>query len=360
MTNSLKLHIDRISAAISEWLHPGNFELMEAIDRTVNEKLFSFSDIKHQILALKSATRRSELEKWAKRSGLIENSLGGKRVLCLHAGNIPLVGFQDLLAVLLTGGHYVGKISNKDPYLLPTFLNKAKKHRLLPGSQWNTNLQELTASKVHAVLFAGSMDTADIIRAKLRGLGLTEEKTPHLMRTSHFSIAYIPETTGKTMEDLTEAVFRYGGSGCRSVAMVVSPHGLKSIKCEFTDYIERFWLNHPQQQKPPASLFHRFAFNKATGIEQAWLDDFLIEENQEHPNQKFILYWIQGSFQKFENVASMYQNGLQSLYSTANYIGTSLGRYTIEPLSQAQNPPIWWKPDQVDSIRWLQEKVAVL
>ena len=41
----------------------------------------------------------------------------------LHAGNLPLVGFQDVLAVLLSGAGYAGKLSRKDPWLIASFFD---------------------------------------------------------------------------------------------------------------------------------------------------------------------------------------------------------------------------------------------
>ena len=41
----------------------------------------------------------------------------------INAGNVPLVGLQDLLAVLVCGHSYVGVLSKKSPYLLPAFVN---------------------------------------------------------------------------------------------------------------------------------------------------------------------------------------------------------------------------------------------
>ena len=39
------------------------------------------------------------------------------------AGNIPLVGFHDLLCVLLSGNNALIKLSSDDQLLLPEFLN---------------------------------------------------------------------------------------------------------------------------------------------------------------------------------------------------------------------------------------------
>jgi hypothetical protein len=357
--SDLENKISAISNTVEEWLRPDNADLKQAIERTVDEGLFSFEDIKHRILVLKQSLRHAHLQTWAEKSDLRFNSLAGKNVLCLHAGNLPLVGIQDLLAVVMTGACYTGKISRKDPCLLPTFLKILRDNGLLPeGSLWNTQISDLKARRTDALLFAGSRNSVGNVYEELHSLKLISPGTPSLMRTAHFSVAYITDTLPRTMEDLTEAVFRYGGAGCRSVAVVVAPFHLNSQKCSFTDYVEAFWLSNPQHEKPPDSLRHRFAFNKAMEIPQAWLQDFLIEETLSKPEEKFVLHWVQGDIESFRNVIESVQPGLQSVYSTAEYIGRRVGDFRIEPLSEAQSPPVWWKPDQMDTIEWLQNRVG--
>ncbi len=356
--SKLKSHIDNISKTVDDWLHPDNTELKEAIDRTVDEGFFSFEDVKHQMLVLKNSLTKENLEKWAAKSDLMPGSLKDKRVLCLHAGNIPLVGIQDLLSVVMTGGEYAGKISKKDPYLLSTFLNKLTENHIVEGQSWSLDLNDFENKRSDGVLFAGSEASAENVESKLKSLEIITENTPKLMRTAHFSIAIITDNDPQTMEDLTEAVFRYGGTGCRSVAIVIAPFYLDSEKCSFTDYVESFWLKNPQHEKPSESLFYRYAYNKALGIPQAWLNDFLIEEKHGRPHEKFLLQWVTGDFRTLEKLVENSHDGLQSVYSTANHIGREVYGYPIEPLSLAQSPPIWWKPDQVDTIQWLQKKVA--
>ncbi|TVQ02151.1 MAG: hypothetical protein EA359_12450 [Balneolaceae bacterium] len=356
--NSTDQHISNIADAITEWLQPDNFTLREAIDNTVNGGYFGFEDVKHRILTLKSTLKKGDLHTWAQRSGLRLNSLENKKILCLHAGNLPLVGIHDLLAVVMTGGTYIGKLSRKDPYLLPSLINKLELHKLIENAQWAGRLDKLAGgSPADALLFSGSGKSVKNVEDRLSELMLISGSTPKLIRTANFSIAFITDNNPETMQDLTEAVFRYGGSGCRSVAIVVAPFHLNSEKCSFTDYIESFWLNNPQFNKPPKSLEYRYAYNHAMKIPQAWLQDFLIEENLDIPQEKYILHWVKGDFNTLENVVSRFGNGLQSVYSTSGFIGKKAGPYIIEPLSQAQSPPIWWKPDQTDTITWLQNEL---
>lgn len=329
--------------------------MKEAIERSVSESLFSFQDIKHRILALKASLTNKQLHHWASLSGLNEGSMRGKRVLCLHAGNLPLVGIQDLLAVILTGGTYVGKLSGKDPYLLNSLLVKLKEHGIGEDSLYDTNLENFKGNKADFVLFAGSEKSIQTVNKKLLELDIMNSDTPLLIRTSHYSVAWIHDQSPETMKPLMEGILRYGGKGCRSVAVVVAPFSFTSNSCNLTDYVESFWIKNPQHQKPSPSLYHRYALNKAVGIPQIWLDDFLIEETLKIPDENFVVQWITGGEDELKEVIHMSRGGLQSIYSTDSFAGEMFDNNVIEPLEEAQNPPIWWRPDGVDTIAWLQK-----
>lgn len=265
-----------------------------------------------------------------------------------------MVGIQDLLAVMLTGGRYVGKFSKKDPYLLVSLLDKFTEHGIGKHFIYDTYLECLKSISADAVLFSGSESSVETVKNKLQKLSIIEKTTPLLIRTAHFSVAWIHDQNPETMNQLMNAVFRYAGKGCRSVAVVVAPFSFTSNSCNFTDYVESFWIKNPQKVKPPVSLYHRYAMNKAVGIPQIWLDDFLIEEDLKKPDSNFVLQWIEGGEDELKEIIKMNKSGLQSIYSTDRYIGTEIENIVIESLDEAQNPPIWWRPDGIDTITWLQ------
>ncbi len=352
----LQSRIDTLLDVFNNWLTDDNDHLRRAIAQTVEEEYFAFHDIKFSLNALKGTLNRTALEEWVKRSGIRnDNDARSENVLCLHAGNLPLVGFQDALAVLISGARYTGKISRKDPYLLPTFLNEVKKTGTWSSIdvQWSHRLDDLEDMQNDAILFAGSEDSVTGVRRAIEDLNLKKRDTRFLIRTAHFSIAYLDNTEEKHMKDLVEGVFRYGGKGCRSVAIVVSPFSLNSIKCELTDYIETFWLENPQFEKPKAKLKQRFAYNKAIERPQAWLDDFLLQEGGLEMDQDFICYWVQGEEEKVQELADRFNGQLQSIYITEPDVTIPGHSYNVEYLSDAQRPPIFWKPDGTDVLKWL-------
>lgn len=358
--NDRNMDIDRrlniLMEAVDNWLNPENEYLSRAIDQTVQEGYFAFHDIKHSLLTLKDTVTAEYLERWIKNTGA-DSGIPGKNVLCLHAGNLPLVGLQNVLAVLLSGGRYMGKISRKDPYLLPTFLNEVKKTSEWSSVdvQWIHNLDDIEGLQSDAILFTGSGESVPGVKEAIHRLNLGHESTRYLIRTAHFSIAYLDNRKPEHMENLVEAIFRYGGKGCRSVAIVVSPFELDEIKCDLTDYIESFWLDHPQHEKPQPSLGFRYAYNKSVNRSQSWLDNFLIQQGGFELDQDFICYWSVGGPEKIAELAETFSEQVQSIYITGDNIKIPGIEKRTEMLSAAQHPPIDWKPDGIDTLEWLLE-----
>ena len=208
--------------------------------------MFSFEDIKFQIRTLKQNIDSGQITEWAKRAGLSDSNHSiGKKVLCLHAGNLPLVGFQDALGTILSGAHYFGKLSRKDPWLLPTFLERLKETNLEPEITYSIDINTFSNLGADKMLFAGSESSIGPVREALDQIRAIKPNGEWVIRRAKFSIAYIDSEEPGIIEDLVEAIFRYGGRGCRSVAVVVSPTRFSKLKCHFQDYVEAFWLKNP-------------------------------------------------------------------------------------------------------------------
>jgi len=352
----LEKRIDTILEATDNWLRSDNHYLMDAIDRTVREGYFSFEDIKYAIKAIKKSINKTAIEEWVERAGITDDQdASSQNILCLHAGNLPLVGFQDAFSTLLSGARYTGKISRKDPYLLPTFLNEVKKTAVWTDMdvQWTHRLHDFEDMPHDAIIFAGSESSVPGVKDAIQKWNLVKQDARYLIRTAHFSMAYVDRKDERTMQDLVEGVFRYGGKGCRSVAIVVSPFSLDEIKCEFTDYIESFWLENPQHEAPAPKLKQQYAYNKAIERSQAWLDYFLLQEGGLELDQDFVCYWVQGEESTVAELADQYSDQLQSIYVPHPDIEIRGWEERTEYLSDAQQPPISWKPDGVDTLEWL-------
>jgi hypothetical protein len=352
----LQDRLKSLLSAIENWLHSDNPYLKNAKQKTVEEGYFNASDVEFALNTLKKTINRKALEEWVDLGGLADNcDARGQNELCLHAGNIPLVGIQDVLAVLLSGASYTGKISRKDPYLLPVFLNEVKKTSDWGSAnvQWSHQLRDFEGMRDDCILFSGSEDSIPGVMKSLNHLNLKQLETRLLARTAQFSLAYFTDDTPENLRNLTEAILRYGGKGCRSVAGIISPFSLDEKAEGLAHSAQKFWKDNPQHQKPPEKLRQQFAYNKAVKHSQVWLQDFLIQEGVPDFSMDFTCFWVQGREQEAARLAKQFGKQIQSIYVTNNETKIPGYEGKTEMLSNAQQPPIFWKPDGVDVLRWL-------
>jgi hypothetical protein len=356
--SDIQIRIDTLLEATQNWLSDDNVYLKDAIDQTVREGYFSFEDVNFAIEAIKKGISASAIKGWVDRAGLDDGPEAFlKNVLCLHAGNLPLVGFQDAFASLLSGARYTGKISRKDPYLLPTFLNEVKKTDLWSDRdvQWTHRLDDFEGMQHDAIIFAGSESSVPGVKKAIKDLNLAKDDAQFLIRTAHFSMAYLDRKDEQTMQELTEAIFRYGGRGCRSVAVVVSSFSLDEMKEKLKEHIKRFWLDNPQHEYLAPNLKQQFAYNKAVERDQLWLEYFLLQEGGLELDLDFSCYWVSGDESTIASLAERFDDQLQSVYVTDSEAAISGLDQEITLLKNAQQPSLSWKPDGVDTLAWLRD-----
>lgn len=155
------------------------------------------------------------LEKWLSDYDLSKNKT--KKVAIIMAGNIPLVGFHDFLATLITGNSVLVKLSSNDAHLLP-FISRYLKHI---GSSLEGMIDFTEARMEHfdVVIATGSDNTSRYFEHYFG-------KYPNIIRKNRNSVAVL--TGNETKEQLAalgEDIFRYYGLGCRSVSKLYVPEG---------------------------------------------------------------------------------------------------------------------------------------
>ncbi|HPW66325.1 MAG TPA: acyl-CoA reductase [Salinivirgaceae bacterium] len=166
----------------------------------------------------------------------IEFAKNPKTIGLIMAGNIPLVGFHDFLAVLLTGHKAIVKLSSKDTILLPTLVSNLEKDypEIIKRIYF---VQEMTNS-LDALIATGTNNTMNYFSYKYG-------QTPSILRGSRSSVAILTgKETAKQIEELTKDICLYFGMGCRSVAKIYMPDekSIKQIQDSLSAY---YWMtNH--------------------------------------------------------------------------------------------------------------------
>jgi hypothetical protein len=336
-----------IIRTVKIWLEPDNPFLQEAINKTVSEGLFSEHDVPHQLNVLRENIENEDIQEWVKKVGLDDHkNARDKKVLCLHAGNLPLVGFQTALGVILSGADYYGKISQNDPYLLPSFLEEVRRSDPEQKISFSTDLDSFEDLNADKVIFAGSEDSVSDVKTEIQRLKAAKPDAIYIIRTAKFSIAYLSDWNVEIRSELVEAMLRYDGKGCRSVAVVVAPFGLDEVKEELKHAIRLFWKNNPPHQKPTPDLKYQYAYNKGIQRNQLLLDDFLIQETEDLPETDLTANWVKGDEDTVRDLRILFGQKVQTVYTC----GEDIKGLDTEPLRSAQSPPLYWKPDGVDVV----------
>jgi hypothetical protein len=137
-------------------------------------------------------------------------------VALVLAGNIPLVGFHDVLCVLISGHKVMIKLSSKDSVLIPYVLNHLTE--IDPGFADKIEYVE-RLENFDAVIATGSDNSS-------RYFDFYFGKYPNIIRKNRTSIAVL---NGFETEDelklLGKDVFTYFGLGCRNVSKILAPKG---------------------------------------------------------------------------------------------------------------------------------------
>lgn len=135
-------------------------------------------------------------------------------VLVIMAGNLPLVGFFDLLCVLASGHRCLVKPSSKDRVLIGYAIDELK--RIDPATRVGYYDNALLPD---AVIATGGDNANRYFRARFPGI-------PALLRGSRQSVAVLSgDETPEQLAGLSDDVFAYSGLGCRNVSLLFLPDG---------------------------------------------------------------------------------------------------------------------------------------
>lgn len=187
-------------------------ELHLAIQRaSVYNGWFTPENVQKSIAALAEMLEEEKLNSWVSNYDLN----GSQRVAIIMAGNIPLVGFHDLLSVLISGHTAVIKMSSDDNQLLPIILDELKS--IEPTFADKICFTEGKMENFDAVIATGSDNSARYFEHYFG-------KYPNIIRKSRNSVAIIDGSESEEeLSGLANDVFQYFGLGCRSVSKVYLP-----------------------------------------------------------------------------------------------------------------------------------------
>jgi len=157
----------------------------------------------------------ANLEKWLSAYTIPEDTTPST-VGLIMAGNIPLVGFHDLLCVFLAGHRAKIKLSDKDPYWIPYLISCCESINDASKAYFACTER---LSGFDAIIATGSNNSARYFETYFG-------KYPNIIRQNRNAVAVLDGTESETdLFHLGKDVFQYFGLGCRNVSKLYVPRG---------------------------------------------------------------------------------------------------------------------------------------
>jgi hypothetical protein len=157
-----------------------------------------------------------KLNQWLANYQISDNT-APKKVGVIMAGNIPMVGFHDLLCVFLSGHQFNGKPAGDDQILIPHLIEVLV--AIAPEAKNDILFSEQFLKNMDAYIGTGSNNSARYFEYYFRD-------KPHIIRSNRNGVAVLNgNETAQDFEKLGEDIFRYFGLGCRNVSKLYVPHG---------------------------------------------------------------------------------------------------------------------------------------
>lgn len=296
---------------------------------------FTFESIQYCFSSWAKALTTSSIEKWLS-SYFITEKKQPKTVALILAGNIPLVGFHDLICVWVSGHQGLVKCANKDSILLP-YMTQFLEHD--SGEKRFTYTQEVVTN-FDAVIATGSNNAA-------RYFDHYFSNYPHIIRKNRNGIAVLKGSESKKeLEALGKDILQYFGLGCRNVSKLYLPkdYDLDLIFGGLFPY--SFVIDH-------AKYANNYDYNKAVFLmsEFDFLENgFVMLKEDSHFSAPiscvhYEFYEDQKTLKKHLNEN---KNAIQCIVA-------SDFTHDCIPFGEAQHPALWDYADQIDTLKFLED-----
>jgi hypothetical protein len=302
-----------------------------------NNAWFTEQEVNRSLNALSEMLNEEDLRTWFKG---IHITAVPKKVGLILAGNIPLVGFQDVVAVLATGNIALIKLSSSDDKLLPAVLNRLCK--IEPDLKDQIVYVE-RLKDFEAVIATGSNNTS-------RYFDYYFGKVPNIIRKNRTSVAVLTGQESKEdIANLGHDLFDYFGLGCRNVSKIYFPEGYDVKNFfepleQYNDIINHFKYNNNYDYNKSIYLV-----NSAKHFDNGFL---LLKEDLGASSPLAVLYYE--SYAIIEDVEAALNSNQENLQCVVSKIPLQIETATLG-FGESQHPKLWDYADNVNTIEFLNK-----
>jgi len=297
---------------------------------------FTKDTIQLAIKALGEALHEDKIKQWLCNYNPSSTN-SPKTIGIVMAGNIPLVGFHDLLCTLVSGNNVLAKLSSKDQLLYDIIKDILVK--IDPVFESRISFAEGPLKNIDAIIATGSDNSA-------RYFEYYFNKYPHIIRKNRNSMSILSgDETLEELENLGDDIFTYFGLGCRNVSFLMVPENYKFDG--FFSAIEKFnfvghhnkYANNYEYQKAIMMM------NQVTMYDNGFV--LLKEDSSLSSPIGVIHYMFYKSKTEVNNFIEVNKHKIQCIVSKTNWAFNTYG------LGMAQQPELWDYADNIDTLSFL-------
>lgn len=259
-----------------------------------------------------------------------------KRVGLILAGNIPLVGFHDVISVVVSNHIPVIKLSSKDKYMIPFLLKKW--NELSNGNVAFEFVEKL--ENFDAVIATGSNNTA-------RYLEYYFKNHLNIIRKNRTSAAVLKgDETHEELQLLAKDIFQYFGLGCRNVTRIFIPQDFV-IDRLFESFIGfQNIINHNKYA-------NNYDYNRAVYLlnqDKFWDNNFvMLKEDDKLFSPLSVI-----NFSRYESLDDVKVFMAENEENIQCVVAKEELEMDAIPFGEAQNPGLDTYADNVDTMKFLE------
>jgi len=276
-----------------------------------------------------------KLETWISKYQL--NNDNKRNIGIIMAGNIPLVGFHDLVTVLLSGNHAIIKLSHNDDVLIPYMVNLLKS---IDPDFGNRVFFRDSIDNVHAVIATGSDNTARYFKHTFKYI-------PNVIRKNRTSCCIVEgKEDAVELRQLGDDIFSYFGLGCRNVSKIYIPNNYRihELHPHFNTY--NWILKHSKYNNNYRYLKSKYPLESKSFIDAGFFT--LLEDEDLVSPISCVYYERYDNLRDLEMILEKRKSKIQCIVSRNGWYPESL------PFGKAQRPEPWDYADNVDTMTFLE------
>jgi hypothetical protein len=242
---------------------------------------FTEDNVRKALSAIAYMLQKPKLLEW---KGKYKTGLSKSRSNCnvgvVMAGNIPLVGFHDMMSVLMAGHRFVGKKSSKDdklPELIGDILIA-----IYPDFDNKIVFESGFLKNFDAIIATGSDNTSRYFEYYFGNY-------PHIIRKNRNSVAILEGDEPKEIiEKLADDIFLYFGLGCRNITKIFVPENYNFNV--FFEGLEKFKHIIDHNKYANNYTYHKsiFLLNKVKHFDNGFL---LLKEEEQIASPVGVLFY---------------------------------------------------------------------